>query len=184
MRIVGGRFRGRALAGVGRGDEAARLRPTSDRARETMFNILAGGMHGDPVPGARVLDLFAGTGALGLEALSRGAEHVTFVDKGAAAARLITANIARCDDAGACTLLRRDAVRPGPAPAPCTLIFLDPPYGRQLGERALDAARASGWIAPGALIVWEEAAPPIVPPFLRIVDARRIGGTVLTFARA
>lgn len=93
MRIIGGRMRGLGLTPVGKGDAAAHLRPTSDRVREAMFNLLLGGRFGDPVTGARVLDLFAGTGALGLEALSRGADHVTFVENGRVGARLVAANV-------------------------------------------------------------------------------------------
>jgi 16S rRNA (guanine966-N2)-methyltransferase len=181
MRIIAGRHRGLRLAEVGAGDAAAGLRPTSDRTREAIFNILAS--MGDPVTGARVLDLFAGTGALGLEALSRGAAHVTLVDDGARAAALIGANIARLRADAAATLLRRDATRPGRAPHPCDLIFLDPPYGRALGERAIAAALTTGWIAPGAIVVWEEGAPPALPPPLQPIDARRYGDTCVTFAR-
>ena len=94
MRIVGGEFRGRRLAAVGKGDAGAHLRPTADRVRESLFSMLEGGRFGDPVDGARVLDLFAGTGALGLEALSRGAAHVTFVDDGRVAQKLLAENIA------------------------------------------------------------------------------------------
>ena len=113
MRIVGGTWRGRALAGVGKGDAAAHLRPTTDRVRESIFNLLLMGGHGDPVTDARVLDLFAGTGALGLEALSRGAAHVTFVDDGAKARALIRENVARCAAQGVTKLFRRDATRLG-----------------------------------------------------------------------
>ncbi|WP_372612917.1 16S rRNA (guanine(966)-N(2))-methyltransferase RsmD [Aquicoccus sp.] len=185
MRIVGGTFKGRALASVGKGDAGAHLRPTTDRTRESLFNILAGGRFGDPVTGARVLDLFAGTGALGLEALSRGATHVTFVDDGVKSRALIRRNIEICNAQGATRLFRRDARKLGDCPAaPFTLIFLDPPYGRGLGERALAAAMAGGWIAPGALIVWEESAPVTPPEGLTTLDARRYGDTTITLLTA
>ncbi|MFQ5624721.1 MAG: RsmD family RNA methyltransferase, partial [Paracoccaceae bacterium] len=130
MRIVGGRFRGTALASVGAGDEAAHLRPTSDKVRESLFNILEHSV-GDPVPGARVLDLFAGTGALGFEALSRGAARVLFVDDGARARALIRRNNDILRTTGQTRLYRRNATRLGEnRGAPYSLVFLDPPYGR------------------------------------------------------
>jgi 16S rRNA (guanine966-N2)-methyltransferase len=184
MRIVAGRFRGKALADVGSGDAAAHLRPTTDRVRENLFNVLTSGRFGDPVTGARVLDLFAGTGALGLEALSRGAAHVTFVDSGTAARALLRRNVALCSAQGVSKVFRRDATDLGPlGGAPFDLVFLDPPYGQCFGERALASARAGGWIAPGALIVWEEAQAPVAPPGLTILDQRRYGGTTITLLR-
>lgn len=180
MRIVGGRWRGLALTPVGKGDEVARLRPTPDRVRESLFNILIS--MGISFDGARVLDLFAGTGALGLEALSRGAHHVTFVESGRIGQALIRANIARTG--AAADLLCTDATRlprkRGPA---ADLVFLDPPYGSGLGERALASAAAQDWLADNALILWEEGAPPVPPPGFRQVDQRRWGGTVVTFLR-
>src|SRR5215207_635095 len=154
MRIVGGRFRGRALAGP----RTDAVRPTSDRLRETIFNILAHA-YDDPVTGARVLDLFAGTGALGLEALSRGAAFALFVDDGADARALIRANIEALGLGGVTRLFRRDATRLGLAHPvePFALAFADPPYGRGLAEQALASARAGGWLASNALAVVEEA---------------------------
>src|SRR5690606_10877069 len=149
MRIVGGTHRGLALAAPppGKGD----IRPTSDRVRESLFNLLAHGPYGDPVAGARVLDLFAGTGALGLEALSRGAASATLIDQGRAALDLLRRNVARIGGEQA-QVIARDATRLGPnLGTPFDLVFLDPPYGRELGPRALASARAGGWIAPGAL---------------------------------
>lgn len=184
MRIVGGRLKGRALAPVGAGDAAAHLRPTADRVRESLFNKL---LHGDfpPLAGARVLDLFAGTGALGLEALSHGAERVLFVDEGAIARGLIRANIERCGAIGQTKLYRRDATRLGEnRGAPYGYVFLDPPYGSDLGPRALASARAGGWLAPAATIVWEtgEALPPLDGATL--LDAARYGQTHITLLRA
>ena len=150
MRIIGGERRGLKLAEVGAGDAAAHLRPTSDRVREAIFNLLMNGPYGNPVENARVLDLFAGTGALGLEALSRGAARVTFIDDGATARALLRDNIDRMKAMGVTDLYRRDARSMGPnRGAPFTLVFLDPPYGQSLGEAALASAHAGGWIAPG-----------------------------------
>ncbi|MEE4346956.1 MAG: 16S rRNA (guanine(966)-N(2))-methyltransferase RsmD [Paracoccaceae bacterium] len=185
MRIVAGRFRGRALAALGKGDPAAHLRPTSDRTRESLFNILAGGRFGDPITEARVLDLFAGTGALGLEALSRGAEHVTFVDDGVKALALIRQNIALCGAEGETRIVKRDARRLPPNDGlPCDLVFLDPPYGKGLGEIALAQALAQGWIAPEALIVWEDSAVITPPDGVELLDSRRYGDTVISLLRA
>ncbi|GGL56835.1 16S rRNA (guanine(966)-N(2))-methyltransferase RsmD [Wenxinia marina] len=176
MRIVGGAHRGLALAGVGKGDPGAHLRPTTDRVREAIFNLLQGGRFGDPVTDARVLDLFAGTGALGLEALSRGAAFATFVDDGRPAGKLIRENLSRARRQDDAALIARPAARIGPNPGePASLVFLDPPYSRNLGAPALAAALAGGWIAPGAVIVWEEAAEPPPPPGFARLDARRYG---------
>ncbi len=184
MRIIGGRMRGLGLTSVGKGDASAHLRPTTDRVRESMFNLLEGGRFGDPIADAEVLDLFAGTGALGLEALSRGACFVTFVENGRAGERLVAANIAKARCESETRLLRRDAARLGPADrAPANLVFLDPPYGKTLGARALTAALAGGWIAPGALVVWEEAGEQTAPEGFEKLDARRYGDTWLTILR-
>jgi 16S rRNA (guanine966-N2)-methyltransferase len=162
MRIVGGRLRSRPLAAP----KTQAIRPTSDRLRESLFNVLAHA-YGDPVAGARVLDLFAGTGALGIEALSRGANFALFVDDGAEARALLRENIAALGLGGTTRIFRRDAVKLGPAHPiePFSLVFLDPPYGQGLAERALTSALAGGWLAPGALIVVEEAVESaFVPP--------------------
>ncbi|MCV2889633.1 16S rRNA (guanine(966)-N(2))-methyltransferase RsmD [Ruegeria aquimaris] len=175
MRIIAGAFRGRALASVGKGDAGAHLRPTTDRVRESLFNVLT---HLDVIEGAQVLDLFAGTGALGLEALSRGASHVTFVDDGRVAQGLITKNIDLTRSSGQTTLIRRDATRLGTNPgAPCGLIFVDPPYGKGMGARALAAALEGGWVADDALIVWEESAPMAAPEGFTLHDTRKYGDT-------
>ncbi|TCP40597.1 16S rRNA (guanine(966)-N(2))-methyltransferase RsmD [Rhodovulum marinum] len=184
MRIIAGQHRGLRLASVGKGDAGAHLRPTTDRVRESLFNLLVNGPYGDPVTGAHVVDLFAGTGALGLEALSRGAAHVTFVENGAKAAALIRENVAKCRAEGATTLIRRDATRPGENPgAAHDLVFLDPPYGKGLGEKALAAALAGGWIAPGALIVWEEGGEIAPPEGVDLLDTRRYGDTRIAILR-
>ena len=157
MRIVGGRLRSRPLAAP----KTQAIRPTSDRLRESLFNVLAHA-YGDPVTGARVLDLFAGTGALGIEALSRGASFALFVDDGAEARALLRENVAALGLGGTTRIFRRDATKLGPAHPiePFSLVFLDPPYGQGLAERALASALDGGWLAPGALIVVEEASSP------------------------
>jgi 16S rRNA (guanine966-N2)-methyltransferase len=155
MRIVGGRLRGRTLAAP----KSQAIRPTADRLREALFNILVHA-YDDPVAGARVLDLFAGTGALGIEALSRGAAFTLFVDDGAEARALIRENVAALGLGGTSRVFRRDATKLGPVHPlePFSLVFLDPPYGRGLAEHALASARTGGWLMPDALIVVEEAA--------------------------
>jgi len=179
MRIISGRARGLHLTPVGEGDAKAHLRPTSDRVREAIFNLLVNGGYGDPITGMQVLDVFAGTGALGLEALSRGAAAVTFVDDGKVAMALLKHNIALMKAAGEVTVIRRNATQLG-AGTPHGLVFLDPPYGKGLGELALISAVAGGWIALEALIVWEESTAPTVPSGLRQLDQRRYGDTLVT----
>ena len=184
MRIIGGQWRGLHLAEVGAGDPKAHLRPTSDRVREAIFNLLINGSHGDLVTDAVALDLFAGTGALGLEALSRGAARVTLVDDGRPAQKLIAQNIAKMRVEARVTVLPRDATRLPTAAAPFTLIFLDPPYGRAMGEAALASAHAQGWIAPRATILWEEATPIPPPQGFALLDQRRYGDTWVTLLEA
>jgi 16S rRNA (guanine966-N2)-methyltransferase len=154
MRVVGGSLRGRTLAAP----KSQSIRPTADRLREALFNILVHA-YDNPIGGARVLDLFAGTGALGIEALSRGAAFTLFVDDGAEARALLRENVATLGLGGTSRIFRRDATKLGPAHPvePFTLAFLDPPYGKGLAEQALDSARAGGWLVPDALIVVEEA---------------------------
>jgi 16S rRNA (guanine966-N2)-methyltransferase len=184
MRIVGGRLRGRRL--IAPSDN--RTRPTSDRVREAVFNIIAHGLDGFELDNADVLDLFAGTGALGLEALSRGAGTCIFVDADMAACRVIADNVAALGLAGKAGVLRRDATalgEAGPRQRARRLILLDPPYGRDLAAPALASALAGGWIAPAALIVAEEAAdsPVVWPPAFTVLDRRAWGGTTVAFAR-
>lgn len=185
MRIVAGRFGGVRLAALGKGDAGAHLRPTADRVRESLFSALDSRAD-DPLDGAHVLDLFAGTGALGLEALSRGAAHTVFVDSGRTALRLLRENIAKTRCAGETTIIGQDATRlpTGQTPKPATLVFLDPPYGKGLGQRALNAAVAGGWIAPGALIVWEESTPQDAPTGFLLDSTRRYGDTHITLMTA
>ncbi|MCB5198822.1 16S rRNA (guanine(966)-N(2))-methyltransferase RsmD [Loktanella sp. TSTF-M6] len=184
MRIVAGLHRGTQLADVGGGDPAAHLRPTSDRVRESLFNVLDGGRFGSPVRGARVLDLFAGTGALGLEALSRGAQHATFVDNGAAAGRLLQANIAKLKRRADTAIIKADATAIPMAHTACNLIFIDPPYGQGLGLQAILASQEGGWIAAGALIVWEESTAQMAPRGYKRLDQRQYGSTWITLLEA
>ncbi len=183
MRIVGGRFRGRPLATPV--DDVTR--PTSDRVREAIFNILVHGMPGFGLEGAKVLDLFAGTGALGLEALSRGASFCLFVEEKAEARGLIRRNVEALGLGGVTKVFRRDATDLGSAGnrGGYTLVFLDPPYGLGLAAPALASAAAGGWLAPGAIAVIEErkgtAAP--LPAGFEPSDRRAWGDTEATFAR-
>ncbi|MCL4674887.1 MAG: 16S rRNA (guanine(966)-N(2))-methyltransferase RsmD [Pararhodobacter sp.] len=184
MRIVGGTHRGTQLAEVGAGDPAAHLRPTPDRVREALFNMLCQGRWGDLVRGQRVLDLFAGTGALGLESLSRGATQVTLVDDGVAARALMRSNIEKLRAMGATRLYRRDATDLGDNRGPgFGLVFLDPPYGQTLGQAALASAQAGGWLAPRAIVVWEESAAQPAPNGFETLDQRRYGETWITILR-
>jgi 16S rRNA (guanine966-N2)-methyltransferase len=180
MRIIGGQWRGLHLAEVGAGDPKAHLRPTSDRVREAIFNLLINGRHGDLVTGRVVLDLFAGTGALGLEAVSRGAISATLVENGRTAQSLIGQNIAKMRVQGQVSPVQRDATKLPTAPAAFNLIFLDPPYGKALGEAALQSAKAQGWIAPDAVVLWEEGTPPAPPQGFALLDQRRYGDTWVT----
>lgn len=181
MRIVGGRFRGRALAAP-RGNA---IRPTTDRTREALFNILAH-RYADAMNG-RVLDLFAGTGAFGLEALSRGAGFTLFVEQSAAGRALLRANIETLGLTGDTKIYRRDATALGDIGAlqPFDLLFADPPYARSLGDRALSSAAAGGWLKSGALILLEERADiePSPGPAFSPLDRRSFGDTSVHFFR-
>lgn len=183
MRIVAGRLRGRALVAP----EGRTTRPTSDRARQALFDVLA---HADWAPeleGARVLDLFAGSGALGFEALSRGAAFALFVETDDAARGAIRENADALGLMGATRVHRRDATDLGPRPAsagpPFGLVFLDPPYAKGLGEGALSGVLEGGWLGPGALAVFERGADEADPelPGWEIVDARGWGAARVLF---
>jgi 16S rRNA (guanine966-N2)-methyltransferase len=181
MRIIGGRFKGRGLLGP----QTRAIRPTSDRLRETVFNILDHA-YDDPVPGARVIDLFAGTGALGLEALSRGAAFGMFVDDGAEARALLRGNIEALGLGGITRIFRRDATKLGASPGtPFTLAFLDPPYEKGLAGLALAALGGGAWLAPGALCVVEEAEGALVdlPAGFAELERRGQGDTEIRFLR-
>ncbi len=149
-----------------------------------MFNILVGGKYGDVVTCSRVLDLFAGTGALGLEALSRGAAHVTFVEHGAGAHSIIEKNVSLMGVSDMVMRYRRDATKLGIClKEPFGLVFLDPPYGGDLGRLSLCSALEGGWLEADAMVVWEDRAPQAVPPGLVLCEHRRYGGTYITLAR-
>lgn len=182
MRIIAGRLGGRVL----KGPESSAIRPTSDRMRESLFNILA---HRPEITlaEARVLDLFAGTGALSFEALSRGAAFAVLVDIGAEARGIQRANIDALGLGGQVRTMRRDATKLGlVAPfTPFSLVFCDPPYGKGLGEAALASALAGGWIAPGGFVILEERASATItlPAPLLGIETRKAGDTQLIFAR-
>ncbi len=182
MRIVGGRHRGRRLRAP------AGARPTADRLREALFDILThGGFGGGAslVRGAVVVDAFAGSGALGLEALSRGAARLTCMERDPAACAMIGANAEALGEEARVAVLKADATRPPPAPAPCDLVFLDPPYGKGLALPALAALARAGWIAANAVIAVELAArDPFQPPEgFALVDERRYGRARILFLR-
>lgn len=191
MRIVGGVHKGRALATP----RDNRVRPTSDRTREAIFNVLAhadlSSENGEPfeLEGARVLDMFAGTGALGLEALSRGASFALFVEEHVESRGLIRENMESIGLTGIAKIYRRDATkmgdRPSSAGTPFSLLFADPPYGKGLAEKALISANEGGWLAPAALCVIEEAASSdfTVPDGFEELDRRRYGETMVIFLR-
>jgi 16S rRNA (guanine966-N2)-methyltransferase len=182
MRIVGGQFRGRTLATP----KSLAVRPTADRLREAVFNILIHA-YGEPVAGARVLDLFAGTGALGLEALSRGAAFALFIDDVAEARALLRENVEALGLGGMSRIFRRDATKLGAAHPvePFSLVFLDPPYRQGLAEKALTSAQAGGWLTPDALIVVEEAAAAgfKAPAGFEESERRRYDDTEVVFLR-
>jgi 16S rRNA (guanine966-N2)-methyltransferase len=182
MRIVAGRLRGRALAAPA--NDA--IRPTSDRARQSLFNILE---HGAParaglvIREAVVLDVFCGTGALGLEALSRGAAKAILIDSDAAAITLARSNAMALGEIARVTLRQLDATKPGRAPAAAALAFLDPPYGKDLAAPALAALAREGWLAPGAIVTVESATREDLelPPGFSLLDERRYGKAKLLF---
>ncbi len=180
MRIVGGQFRGRPLAAP----RSQAIRPTSDRTREAIFNVIA---HRFPekLEGGRVLDLFAGTGALGIEALSRGASSALFVEQAVEARALLRENIEALGLTGVARIFRRDATTLGSAGtiAPFDLVLADPPYGHGLAETALEQAVAGGWLRDGALVVVEEAASAPLRPIARLTPVERkvYGDTATTF---
>lgn len=180
MRVVGGRHKGKRL----KGPTDKGLRPTSDRAREALFNILAGGRfgEGDRVWEARVLDIFAGSGALGIEALSRGAKEVTFLENDLAAIKLIERNLAGLEQ-DRVRIVACDATNPPGAKASADLVFLDPPYGDNLAPTALEALLERGWIGDESLIIVETAAKEAFQPpaSFKLLDARKYGAAKMHF---
>jgi 16S rRNA (guanine966-N2)-methyltransferase len=184
MRVVGGRHRGRKLVAP-QGDA---VRPTSDRAREALFNILS---HGDfaaaglPFAGENVIDAFAGTGALGIEALSRGAARAVFIETDRAALAALRRNLAALDEEQAADIVAADATRPPRPPYAAAIAFLDPPYRSGLASAALTALAETGWLATRALAIVELAAtePFSLPAGFAMIDERRYGAAKLVFLR-
>jgi 16S rRNA (guanine966-N2)-methyltransferase len=184
MRIVAGKFKGREIIGP----TSIATRPTSDRVRESLFNILAHGIDGFSIEDARVMDLFAGTGALGLEALSRGAKFCQFVEESAEARGVIRKNADAYGAIGMCKIWKRDATDLGDCgpQSPFDLVFADPPYNKSLGEKALQALIAGAWLSPKAVVVLEEAENAKVPDVtgLTLLDTRIYGDTQVRIYRA
>jgi 16S rRNA (guanine966-N2)-methyltransferase len=184
MRIVAGQFKGARIEAP----KGLATRPTSDKVRQALFNVLEHGAPGVDFEGARVLDLFAGSGALGLEALSRGARFCLFIEEAAAARAAIRRNVEALQLTGASKICRRDATKLGPAGSmlPFDLVFCDPPYGQGLGTSALAAAVEGGWLAPGAVAVLEErkGEEVVLPLPFEVLDARAYGETQIVIARA
>jgi 16S rRNA (guanine966-N2)-methyltransferase len=186
MRITAGVFRGRALVPP---RDAAAVRPTSDKVRQAIFNLLehAPGLSNFSLAGTRVLDLFAGTGALGLEALSRGASFSLFIDESPESRALIRRNIEALGLTGASKIWRRDASSLGRLDtlAPFGLAFLDPPYRQNLIKPTLDALRAGGWLQPNAVVVSESDESEALEPAqgYEVLDRRSYGGTAVTLRR-
>ena len=182
MRVVGGRLKGRILASPSSRD----IRPTADRLRESLFNILIHA-YDNPIAEARVLDLFAGTGALGIEAISRGAAFALFVDNGTEARALLRNNVESLGLGGVTKVYRRDATSLGPAHPmePFSLVFLDPPYTKKLAEKALASLRDGGWLTPTALLVVEEAkaAEFAAPDGFEVLERRAYDDTEFTLLR-
>ena len=187
MRIVGGSHKGKKLFTP----KSTETRPTTDRVREAMFNKIAHGIakHFDDfdIEGANVLDLFAGTGALGLEALSRGAKFAVFVEDAIEPRGLIRSNIEQLEFTGITKLFKRDATYLGPMKRfqPFNLIFLDPPYNKELGEKALNSAIEGGWFADEALIIVEESKSATItwPENIELLDEKTYGDTTLYYAK-
>lgn len=185
LKIVGGKHRGRTLATP----EGLATRPTASRARESLFNILAhANWRADgtsPLIEARVLDAFAGSGALGLEALSRGAAHATFLDNDATAIRLIGENLRKLGETAAARVVRADATRPPPSREACDLVFLDPPYRSGLAAPALAALAAAGWMRPGAIATVELGTTEdlLAPAGFETIDERRYGAARIVILR-
>ena len=186
MRVVAGSHRGKVLTAP----PGHALRPTADRVRESVFNILAHGKFGpggaSVLQGARVLDAFAGTGAMGIEALSRGASHASFIESDRTALDALRANLRAVHEAANATVLGADALSPPRAAEPVTVAFLDPPYREGLGPKALAALAAAGWFAPGAIVTVEVAAREefTAPPGFEILDERRYGAARIVIVRA
>ena len=185
LKVVGGKHRGRAIATP----DGETTRPTSSRARESLFNSLMhaswGGDGTSALIDARVLDAFAGSGALGIEALSRGAAHATFLDNDATAIKLIGENLRKLGETGAAKVIRADAMRPPPSREGCDLVFLDPPYRSGQAAPALTALTEAGWLKPGAVATVEIASAEDLkpPPGFAAIDERRYGAAKIVILR-
>lgn len=185
MRIISGKHRGRRIEM----HDGAEIRPTSGRTREAIFNILTHGSFGrdgeSPLIGKRAVDIFCGTGALGLEALSRGALHVTFVDRTPASLNLARENVERFGEEAASKFIRSDSTQLPKAMQPCTVAFADPPYNKGQAAPALKSLREQGWLEPDAIVVLELAAKELIdlPEGYEQLDERRYGNSKILILR-
>ena len=182
MRVIGGSFKGRRLSAIKTEGNMTSLRPTTDRIKESLFNILFGGKLDLEIEKARILDIFAGSGALGLEAISRGAKSCTFIEKNKACVRILDANLNICNIKNQTNIKTFDATEfPLNLDQPYDLVFVDPPYRKSLGEAAVRSALASNWISDNALIVLEEGEQKSALKGFKLEDIRRYGDTILHF---
>jgi len=185
MRIVAGSLKGRAITTP----DGQNTRPTSDRARQAIFNVLEHAAWAEPLNGARVIDLYAGSGALGYEAVSRGAAFALFVEIDDEARGAIRENADAWGLMGRTRVHRRSAtdlgVRPGSAGEAFDIAFLDPPYGKGLGEQTLARLLEGNWLKPGATVVFERGSdePEIDTPGYERLDAREYGAAQVLFLR-
>ena len=182
MRVIGGSLKGRRLSAIKQEGKVTSLRPTTDRIKESLFNILAGGKFDLKMEKARILDIFAGSGALGVEAISRGAKTCTFIEKNKACIRLLDTNLKICNIKNQTNIKAFDATEfPINLEQPYDLVFVDPPYRKSLGEAAVRSALASNWISDNALIVLEEGEQKSSLKGFKLEDTRRYGDTILHF---
>lgn len=182
MRVIGGSLKGRRLSTIKTDGNMSTLRPTTDRIKESLFNILFGGKFDIKIEHTRVLDIFAGTGALGVEAISRGAKTCTFIEKNKACVQTLKANIDLCSIEDKTKITICDATKiPLNSDQPYDLVFLDPPYRKSLGEVAIKSALDSNWISKSALIILEEGEQKNSLEGFRLEDIRRYSDTILHF---
>ena len=184
MRVIGGSFKGRRLTIIKAKDNITNLRPTGDRVKENLFNILLGGKFEIKIEQARILDIFAGTGALGIEAISRGGKSCTFVEKNKSCLKILNANLSSCNIKDQASIKILDATEmPLNSDEAFNLVFLDPPYRRSLGELAIRSALASNWLSNNALIVLEEGEKKNYLEGFVLEDVRTYRDTILHFFR-
>jgi len=183
VRIIGGEHKGRNLVGLGKGDPTAHLRPTSVRVRESIFNLIIGGRFGNKLANCNILDLFAGTGALGLEAISRGAKSVVFVDNGQQAIQLLRKNISICAAENKARVFKADATKKLPTQLKNSfdLVFIDPPYGKGLGQQALKILKKCELLNTETLIILEEGEQINSFESFSIEECRRYGSSYAHF---